>query len=90
MVTSVTYSDFERFRLCCVTHGPLPWSLKEFSPERTAIAQENGRLEQENGRLSSCLAAAAKGGDQTALQELLLNLERLRSDKSQVQAPLGS
>ncbi|CAL8464396.1 g3931 [Coccomyxa elongata] len=40
------------------------------------LTEENGRLEQEN--------AAAKGGDQTALQELLLNLERLRSNKSQV------
>ena len=52
------------------------------------LVQENGRLEQENARLSSCLAAAAKGGDQIALQELLINLERIRSEKSQVQAPL--
>ncbi len=46
--------------------------------------QESGKLEQENARLSACLAAAAKGADQSALQDLLTNMDRLRSGKSQV------
>lgn len=48
------------------------------------MLQENWRLEEENARLSSCLAAAAKGGDLIALQDLLANLARLQSGKSKV------
>lgn len=41
-------------------------------------------MEEENARLSACMAAAAKGADHSTMQDLLANMDRLRSEKSKV------